>query len=92
MKLQDTNIQYLNIHLNYVAKDLIKRLKDTKIWLFEGEIGADKTTLIQYLCNNIGIEDFVDSPTYNIINEYKILKKRQNEYPEYISFRFIQIR
>ncbi len=79
MKLQDTNTQYLNIHLNdlnSVAKDLIKRFEDTKIWLFEGEMGAGKTTLIRYLCDSIGIEDFVNSPTYNIINEYKILKKR----------------
>ncbi len=85
MKLQKK--QYLNIYLkdlNFVTKDIIKNFKDIKIWLFEGEMGAGKTTLIRYLCDNFGIEDFVDSPTYNIVNEYRIFKKRKNEYSEYI--------
>lgn len=41
-----------------------------KIFLFEGEIGAGKTTFIQYFCKYFDVKDYVTSPTYSIINEY----------------------
>lgn len=39
--------------------------------LFSGEIGAGKTTMIQYLCKELGVEEMVTSPTYSLINEYE---------------------
>ena len=35
----------------------------------------EKTTLIQSLCKNIGVFDKVLSPTFSIINEYKMKNK-----------------
>ena len=37
---------------------------------FHGEMGAGKTTFIQSLCEAIGVNDTVSSPTFSIINEY----------------------
>ena len=44
--------------------------KMRKVWLFTGEMGAGKTTLIKELCAHLDIEDHVASPTFNIVNEY----------------------
>ena len=42
-----------------------------KLFLFYGEMGAGKTTLIKSLCGQLGVEDNVTSPTFSIVNEYK---------------------
>ena len=43
-----------------------------KVILFNGEIGAGKTTLIQYFSKRLSVDDKVLSPTFSIIKEYKI--------------------
>ena len=42
-----------------------------KMWLFSGEIGAGKTTIIQRICQYFNIEDEVTSPSYSLVNEYR---------------------
>lgn len=42
-----------------------------KILLFNGEMGAGKTTLIKQLCKSLGIEDATSSPTFSLVNEYQ---------------------
>jgi tRNA threonylcarbamoyladenosine biosynthesis protein TsaE len=41
------------------------------IFLFYGEMGAGKTTLIKELCKQLGVKENVTSPTFSIVNEYK---------------------
>ena len=41
------------------------------VWLFSGSPGAGKTTFIRSLCDHIGVESHVCSPTYSIVNEYR---------------------
>ena len=41
-----------------------------KIFLFYGEMGAGKTTLIKVLCEYLGTSDAATSPTFSIVNEY----------------------
>ena len=38
---------------------------------FYGDLGAGKTTLTQSFARGLGITDYVTSPTFNIIKEYK---------------------
>lgn len=38
--------------------------------LFEGEMGAGKTTFIKAICHELGVTDYVSSPTFSIVNEY----------------------
>jgi len=35
-----------------------------------GEMGAGKTTFIQAICKNLGVEVEVNSPTFSLVNEY----------------------
>lgn len=40
------------------------------VWLFDAPMGAGKTTLISAICNQLGVVNHVQSPTFAIINEY----------------------
>lgn len=57
--------------LNNLAKELITFADGRKIWLFIGEMGAGKTTLIKSIGNALGVNDTIHSPTFGIVNEYK---------------------
>ena len=54
-----------------VAKQLIEHAK-TKTLLFYGGMGVGKTTLIKTIVRILGSDDDVSSPTFSIINEYKL--------------------
>lgn len=41
-----------------------------RVWVFEGDLGAGKTTLIKALCDQLNVVDNVSSPTFSIVNEY----------------------
>ncbi len=56
--------------LGEVALAIIKRAGDKKIWIFEGEMGAGKTTLIKSICEKMGVQGHIQSPTFSIVNEY----------------------
>ncbi len=52
------------------ASAIINYSDDQKIFLFYGEMGAGKTTLIKSLCEYLGTSEPVTSPTFSIVNEY----------------------
>jgi tRNA threonylcarbamoyladenosine biosynthesis protein TsaE len=53
------------------ASELLKFAENVKTFLFEGEMGAGKTTLIKSLCSKLGMKEMASSPTYSIVNEYE---------------------
>lgn len=57
--------------LDTVAFDIISFAGKQNVFLFYGEMGAGKTTLIRSLCKQLGTTDNVASPTFSIVNEYK---------------------
>ena len=57
--------------LGSVADQILDFAGDDKIWLFEGAMGAGKTTLIKAICAQLEVEDLVNSPTFSIVNEYQ---------------------
>ncbi|PWS32760.1 tRNA (adenosine(37)-N6)-threonylcarbamoyltransferase complex ATPase subunit type 1 TsaE [Pedobacter paludis] len=59
------------LDLPSVAKQLIEFASTEKIFVFEGDMGAGKTTFIKKLCEALGVSDVVSSPTYSIVNEYE---------------------
>jgi tRNA threonylcarbamoyladenosine biosynthesis protein TsaE len=54
-----------------VAGALAKFVNQYKVWLFHGEMGAGKTTLIKEVCQVVGVVDSMSSPTFSIVNEYE---------------------
>lgn len=54
-----------------VAKELLANIKHKTI-LFYGEMGTGKTTLISELVKALGGLEETSSPTFSIVNEYKV--------------------
>jgi tRNA threonylcarbamoyladenosine biosynthesis protein TsaE len=52
------------------AKSILKFSQNEKIFLFDGEMGVGKTTLINAICEQLNTIDIPSSPTYSIVNEY----------------------
>jgi tRNA threonylcarbamoyladenosine biosynthesis protein TsaE len=64
------NIVFSLDQIQEVAEEILAQ-NPNKIILFNGEMGAGKTTLIKQLCKNLGIEDATSSPTFSLVNEYQ---------------------
>ncbi|SMC00238.1 protein of unknown function UPF0079 [Hymenobacter roseosalivarius DSM 11622] len=73
MALTETEIAVPSLAgLPAAAAQLRAALGDHTIILFEGEMGAGKTTLIKSLCENMGVPAAeVSSPTFALVNEYR---------------------
>ena len=52
------------------AKQFWQQFGDTKVFLFFGEMGAGKTTIVEALCLAKGVKERMGSPTFSIINQY----------------------
>jgi tRNA threonylcarbamoyladenosine biosynthesis protein TsaE len=52
------------------ASAILEYAANNNIFLFYGDMGAGKTTLIKSLCACLGTTDAVTSPTFSIVNEY----------------------
>lgn len=48
-----------------------KQLKAGDILSLNGDLGAGKTYLTKGIAKGLGIEDYITSPTFTILNEYK---------------------
>lgn len=57
--------------LPVAAKQLSDFASGQKVFIFEGDMGAGKTTFIKNFCKHLGVVDVVSSPTYSIVNEYE---------------------
>jgi len=53
------------------ASVLLEAIAQELIILFEGPMGAGKTTLIKELCRQLGVQENVSSPTFALVNEYE---------------------
>ena len=53
------------------AKAFVEAMGDSTIFAFYGSMGARKTTFIKAICEEMGVEDVITSPTFAIVNEYR---------------------
>jgi tRNA threonylcarbamoyladenosine biosynthesis protein TsaE len=58
--------------LDAAVRQIIELAGKERVFLFYGEMGAGKTTLINKLCKHLGTTDHTSSPTFSIVNEYLI--------------------
>ncbi len=54
-----------------IAKQILSLANKERIFVFYGEMGAGKTTLINKICAELGVKEHTSSPTFSIVNEYK---------------------
>jgi len=63
--------------LESLAQEIVGKVNAVTVWLFKGEMGSGKTTLIKMVCKVLGVEEAMSSPTFSIINEYQTIDKKK---------------
>lgn len=53
------------------ARQFIDRIGTRTVFAFNGKMGAGKTTFIKSICEEMGVKETVNSPTFSIVNEYE---------------------
>ncbi|MDZ4668359.1 MAG: tRNA (adenosine(37)-N6)-threonylcarbamoyltransferase complex ATPase subunit type 1 TsaE [bacterium] len=64
------NFDYTLANLADAAKWVIRQAGSQKLWCFDGEMGAGKTTLVAAICKELQVVSEVSSPTFSLVNEY----------------------
>ena len=57
--------------IHEATKAFISEMDDRTVFAFRGTMGAGKTTFIKAVCEELGVEDVINSPTFAIVNEYR---------------------
>ncbi len=52
------------------AATFLAAAKNANVIAIHGEMGAGKTTFVHAVCDELGVQNAVSSPTFSIINEY----------------------
>ena len=66
MEIKIENTQNLMV----AAQKFVDEMGENRVFAFYGKMGAGKTTFIKAICEALGVEDVVTSPTFAIVNEY----------------------
>ena len=53
------------------AKEFVANIGDSTVFAFYGKMGAGKTTFVKAVCEELGVDDVITSPTFSIVNEYR---------------------
>ncbi|SMO40538.1 tRNA (adenosine(37)-N6)-threonylcarbamoyltransferase complex ATPase subunit type 1 TsaE [Solitalea koreensis] len=53
------------------AEQLLTFAENERIFIFNGEMGAGKTTFIKTICKALGVKNNVSSPSFALVNEYQ---------------------
>lgn len=58
--------------IHQTAKQFIQAMEGKTTFAFYGSMGAGKTSFIKAICEELGVKDVINSPTFAIINEYTL--------------------
>ncbi len=57
--------------IGQAAKEFVSAMGEHTIFAMYGKMGAGKTTFIKAVCEELGVDDVITSPTFAIVNEYR---------------------
>ena len=69
IKIQDIE------HIREAAREFVENIGEARVFAFYGKMGAGKTTFVKAICEELGVDDVITSPTFAIINEYTAAPK-----------------
>ena len=58
-------------NIREAARQFIAAIGESTVIAFYGKMGAGKTTFIKAVCEELGVDDVITSPTFAIVNEYR---------------------
>ena len=74
------------------ALEILRVTEPRRVFAFEGQMGAGKTTFIKKLCEEMGTVDIVNSPTFAIVNVYDVEQPYKGEVYHFDCYRLKDIR
>lgn len=94
IKLDDNSNILLTNEKNEIVSvlDLLKDHEPHRVFAFDGQMGAGKTTFIKKLCEEMGTLDVVNSPTFAIVNVYDVERPYKGEVYHFDCYRLKDIR
>ena len=57
-------------NIREAAKQFVAAIDQSTVFAFYGKMGAGKTTFVKAICEELGVEDVITSPTFALVNEY----------------------
>ena len=92
-KSKDESLFLLNERGEEVsALEILKACEPHRVFAFDGQMGAGKTTFIKKLCEEMGTVDVVNSPTFAIVNVYDVEQPYRGEVYHFDCYRLKDIR
>ena len=73
------------------ALQLLRDAEPRRVFAFNGQMGAGKTTFIKHLCEQMGTSDTVNSPTFAIVNVYDVQQPHPGEVYHFDCYRLKDI-
>ena len=70
MEIKITSLDYIH----EAARGFIAGMGKATVFAFYGKMGAGKTTFVKAVCEELGVDDVITSPTFAIVNEYRSAK------------------
>ena len=67
MEIKIENIE----NIREAAREFVANIGESTVFAFYGKMGAGKTTFVKAVCEELGVEDVITSPTFAIVNEYR---------------------
>ena len=74
------------------ALEILRTAEPHRVFAFDGQMGAGKTTFIKKLCEEMGTDDVVNSPTFAIVNVYDVERPYRGEVYHFDCYRLKDIR
>jgi tRNA threonylcarbamoyladenosine biosynthesis protein TsaE len=72
--------------------EILHKTEPHRVYAFEGQMGAGKTTFIKSLCEAMGTMDIVNSPTFAIVNVYDVEQPYRGEVYHFDCYRLKDVR
>ncbi len=92
-KDENCDLQLLNEQGEPVsALEILNVHPEARVYAFDGQMGAGKTTFIKQLCEQMGSTDVVNSPTFAIVNVYDVDRPYRGEVYHFDCYRLKDIR
>lgn len=57
--------------VDMLSSEILRMAGDTKVFIFKGDLGSGKTTLVRQMVKRLGVKEAVSSPTFSIVNIYE---------------------
>ena len=80
-------------HIHEAARTFINNIGERTVFAFYGKMGAGKTTFVKAICEELGVEEVITSPTFAIVNDYSLPSSQGSTLPSQIyHFDFYRIK